>query len=148
MREYNILLFKVKDRLFGINAEEIHEVMEYKNNGSGSDKITLTYLGDVLEQDDETCFDGKNSDDNNKINYDESKKINDNKKIIVSNYEEGQRGYIVDEVVQLLRVAETSVRRAPRILLTEKNKFLDNFCIVNELLFPIINLSKLSALHI
>jgi len=126
MKEFNILLFKMKDQLFGIDAEEIVEVMEYENIDYGSETMIITYLGDVLGLEEE-------------INS------SDNKKIIVSNCNGELMGFIVDEVIQLQRVPENSVHNAPKILLTDQNGFIDKFCIANDQLFPMINLAKLSV---
>jgi len=126
MKELNILLFKIKDQLFGIDAEEIVEVMEYENIDYGSETMIITYLGDVLGLEEE-------------INS------SDNKKIIVSNCNGELMGFIVDEVIQLQRVPENSVHNAPKILLTDQNGFIDKFCIANDQLFPMINLAKLSV---
>jgi len=126
MKELNILLFKIKDQLFGIDAEEIVEVMEYENIDYSNETMIITYLGDVLGLEEE-------------INS------SDNKKIIVSNCNGELMGFIVDEVIQLQRVPENSVHNAPKILLTDQNGFIDKFCIVNEQLFPMINLTKLSV---
>lgn len=126
MQEYNILLFRIKDQFFGTEAEKIDEIMEYNTNDNSYETLPLTYLGDYLEMEEAT-------------------NLSDSKKVIVSGEKGEHRGFIVDEVIQLLRVPESSVHVAPEILLTEQNKFIDKFCIVDEKLFPIINLSKLDA---
>ena len=124
MQEYNILLFKIKDEFFGADAEEIDEIMEYENNDIGNETILLTYLGDVL-------------------GTEVTANSTDSKKVIVTGDNGEYRGFIVDEVIQLLRVPESSIHDAPEILLTEQNKYIDKFCITDKQLFPMINLSKL-----
>ena len=69
----------------------------------------------------------------------------DSKKVIVTGDNGEYRGFIVDEVIQLLRVPESSIHDAPEILLTEQNKYIDKFCITDKQLFPMINLSKLGV---
>ncbi|NMB97617.1 MAG: hypothetical protein GYA02_13575 [Clostridiaceae bacterium] len=126
MQEYNILLFKIKDEFFGADAEEIDEIMEYENNDIGNETILLTYLGDVL-------------------GTEVTANSTDSKKVIVTGDNGEYRGFIVDEVIQLLRVPESSIHDAPEILLTEQNKYIDKFCITDKQLFPMINLSKLGV---
>ena len=124
MKEYQILLYTINGQYFGTDAEEVDEIRDLESLES-NESTPVSYLGVYL-------------------GLEEPTDSTSNRKIILTSKNGEHKGFIVDDVIQLLKVTTSSIHNAPEILLTQYNKFIDKFCIANEQLFPVINLSKIN----
>lgn len=144
MNETQLVVFSLKGMPFGAEAEEIAEVIRqdvlHKNQDCSKSKehnlpcmegyvnvrgnmVPVVSLGKYLGL--------------------EETPIPPNAKIILVKYNEKFAGFIVDNVTEILRLDESSIKNAPSVITTPENKYIEKFVVKDESVFPVISFKSI-----
>jgi len=136
MNEVHIVLFHLNDSLFGVNAEEVEEIIEYSIQSRDEEhpfiegyttvrgvEIPVVNLAGYLGLDESTGT--KHS------------------KLILTKIDGSLVGFSVSSVQTIKTLNKEAVQDAPPILTTAKNECIKKFAIDGENIVPVINLQSI-----
>lgn len=144
MNETHVVVFSLNGVPFGANAEEIEEVVrcdvlqksENRNEGKEHNLPCMEGYAGIRGSMIPVVNLGKY------LGFDESH-VPSNAKIILVKTGENFTGFIVDNVAEIIRLDENSIKDAPRIITTPENECIEKFVIRGESLFPVIRFEKI-----
>lgn len=139
MKETQVVVFFLNGMPFGADAEEIEEVVRYhalhKNQECNEDKACSL-----------PCMEGYADVRGNMIPVVslgkylglEEAAVPSNAKIILARADGNLAGFLVDNVTEIMRLDENSIKKAPGIIATPENECIEKFVVIGENLFPVI----------
>jgi purine-binding chemotaxis protein CheW len=144
MNDAQVVVFFLNGMQFGADTKEIEEVMRYdvlhkSQNCSESKEHSLP------------CMEGYANVRGSMIPVVnlgkylglEEAAISYNAKIILARANENLAGFIVDNVTEIMRLDENSIKKAPGIITTPENECIEKFVIKDEFLFPVIRFESI-----
>ncbi|HHW32333.1 MAG TPA: purine-binding chemotaxis protein CheW [Clostridiaceae bacterium] len=138
MKDMQVLFFNLNDnQVFGVDAMQIKEIISYDDIYKMEDIPEFTE-GIVNIRGTDTLVVSMNK----KLGFGEEK-ITEKTKIIIGNGGNGNLGFVVNDVREVLNIGGQNIKALPKIVLNSSNSYLDFICIKGEELVYIINLDKI-----